>query len=85
MTTALKVAAVGVIGAGAMGNGIAQVAATNGHRVMLFDTDPAAVQRAMGIIARNLSRAATTASFSPAVNDAGESRLPDSLCFSAPS
>ena len=57
MTTALKVSAVGVIGAGAMGNGIAQVAATNGHRVVLFDTDPAAVQRALGIIARNLSRA----------------------------
>src|SRR5829696_6475601 len=56
MTRALKVSAVGVIGAGAMGNGIAQVAATNGHRVVLFDTNPAAVQRALGIIARNLSR-----------------------------
>jgi 3-hydroxybutyryl-CoA dehydrogenase len=37
---------VGVIGAGAMGAGIAQVAAVHGHAVLLADAQPAAVARA---------------------------------------
>lgn len=40
-----KKTAVGVIGAGTMGSGIAQVAATCGHRVSVFDTDADARQR----------------------------------------
>ena len=38
---------VGVIGAGAMGSGIAQVAATAGHSVLLFDTRKEAVEKAI--------------------------------------
>jgi 3-hydroxybutyryl-CoA dehydrogenase len=38
---------VGVIGSGAMGAGIAQVAASAGYRVKLFDTRPDAVSRAL--------------------------------------
>jgi 3-hydroxybutyryl-CoA dehydrogenase len=37
---------VGVIGAGAMGSGIAQVAAVAGHKVVLFDTNAVAVDKA---------------------------------------
>jgi 3-hydroxybutyryl-CoA dehydrogenase len=37
---------VGVVGAGAMGAGIAQVAAAAGHRVVLADAAPAAIARA---------------------------------------
>jgi 3-hydroxybutyryl-CoA dehydrogenase len=37
---------VGVVGAGAMGAGIAQVAAAHGHRVLLADAFPAALTRA---------------------------------------
>ena len=37
---------VGVVGAGAMGAGIAQVAAAHGHTVLLADAHPAAVARA---------------------------------------
>jgi 3-hydroxybutyryl-CoA dehydrogenase len=37
---------VGVVGAGAMGAGIAQVAAANGHAVILADAQPAALLRA---------------------------------------
>jgi 3-hydroxybutyryl-CoA dehydrogenase len=37
---------VGIIGAGAMGAGIAQVAAAAGHPVVLFDVQPAALEKA---------------------------------------
>mgnify|MGYP000462792003 CR=1 FL=1 len=39
-------AAIGVLGSGAMGVGIAQVAASAGHQVVLCDADPAALVRA---------------------------------------
>ena len=38
---------VAVIGSGAMGAGIAQVAATAGHQVLLFDTRPDAADKAI--------------------------------------
>ena len=38
---------IGIVGAGAMGRGIAQIAAQAGSTVRLFDTQPAAVQRAV--------------------------------------
>ncbi len=48
MTTALsKDAIVAVVGAGAMGAGIAQVAAVAGHRVLLLDNRPQAAQLAI--------------------------------------
>ncbi|HUX33728.1 MAG TPA: 3-hydroxyacyl-CoA dehydrogenase NAD-binding domain-containing protein [Gemmatimonadaceae bacterium] len=47
---------VGVVGAGAMGSGIAQVAATRGHRVILADAIPAALDRARSAIAKSLDR-----------------------------
>jgi len=45
---------VGVIGAGAMGAGIAQVAAQAGHRVLMFDAQPGAVERAIAQAAGSL-------------------------------
>ena len=47
---------VGVVGAGAMGTGIAQVAAVAGHRVVLADADASAVERARVAIAKVLTR-----------------------------
>lgn len=47
---------VGVIGAGAMGAGIAQVAAMNGHRVVIADALPASVGRAREMHAKALAR-----------------------------
>jgi 3-hydroxybutyryl-CoA dehydrogenase len=48
---------IGVIGAGAMGRGIAQVAAAAGCQVRLFDTNPAVVDDAAEFIAKMLNRA----------------------------
>ena len=47
---------VGVLGAGAMGSGIAQVAATHGHTVVLGDAQAAACEAAYDRIARALTR-----------------------------
>jgi 3-hydroxybutyryl-CoA dehydrogenase len=55
MTEALpRDAIVGVIGAGAMGAGIAQVAAQTGHRVLLADAQAGAVERALNRMAKDL-------------------------------
>ena len=47
---------VGVIGAGAMGSGIAQVAAAAGHRVILGDANAAAVEKARARSAKSMAR-----------------------------
>jgi 3-hydroxybutyryl-CoA dehydrogenase len=47
---------VGVAGAGAMGSGIAQVAATRGHRVVIADASPDAIARAREGHATSLAR-----------------------------
>jgi 3-hydroxybutyryl-CoA dehydrogenase len=47
---------VGVVGAGAMGSGIAQVAATAGHDVVLYDAQEEAVARALSSIGKGLTR-----------------------------
>lgn len=47
---------VGVVGAGAMGSGIAQLAAMAGHHTVLFDTDAGALTRAVAGIEKNLAR-----------------------------
>jgi 3-hydroxybutyryl-CoA dehydrogenase len=47
---------IGVIGSGTMGAGIAQVAATAGHKVYVFDTSKAALQKAEQSISKILNR-----------------------------
>ena len=52
-----------VIGAGTMGSGIAQVAATSGYSVALMDVIPEQLERARATIARSVG-----ASLSPAIS-----------------
>jgi 3-hydroxybutyryl-CoA dehydrogenase len=47
---------IAIIGAGQMGSGIAQVAATHHHSVILVDRDEAFVNRGVAAIERNLAR-----------------------------
>ena len=47
---------IGVVGAGTMGNGIAQVAARAGHHVILHDVRQEFLQRGMGTIDKSLQR-----------------------------
>jgi 3-hydroxybutyryl-CoA dehydrogenase len=45
-----------VVGAGTMGNGIAQVAGTSGYRVTCMDVQPAALEKAKATIARSAAK-----------------------------
>ena len=49
---------IAVLGAGTMGNGIAQVFAQGGHDVTLRDVDPRALERAMGQVDKSLGKLA---------------------------
>ena len=49
---------IGIIGTGAMGSGIAQVAATAGNEVKIYDANNVAMQRALETIRLNLRRIA---------------------------
>ena len=54
----MEIKRVGVIGAGTMGNGIAQVFASNGREVVLIDTVPAALDAALGRIEKSVRKIA---------------------------
>ena len=56
MDALAKGSVVAVIGSGAMGSGIAQVAASAGYRVKLFDTRPDAVAAAIEGITKVYAR-----------------------------
>lgn len=61
----MNVDRVAVVGAGAMGSGIAHVCALAGLQVALFDADPDAADRAKRTIARNLDRQVSKGRISP--------------------
>ena len=51
-----SVISVGVVGAGQMGSGIAQVCAMSGHPTLLWDADSAALERALNSIRNQLQK-----------------------------
>ena len=66
---------VGVIGAGAMGRGIAQVAAAGGINVLMMDARPGAAQEAREFISKMLGRAAEKGGISRQEADAATNRI----------
>ena len=77
-----------VIGAGTMGNGIAQVAATSGYRVTCMDVVPVALEKAKAVIGKSTAKllekekisaeqkaAADTIEFAPDMSAIGEADL----------
>ena len=52
----MEIKTIGVVGAGQMGNGIAQVAAYSGLRVVMSDIADAFVQKGIGTISKNLAK-----------------------------
>ena len=71
----MTITTVGVIGAGTMGNGIAQVFAQSGFNVRLHDAAPGAVDRARATIEKSLGRFVDKGKLTAADKDATLGRL----------
>ncbi len=59
-----------VVGAGTMGNGIAQVAATSGYQVTMMDIVPGQVERAQAAIAKSIDKLISKAAINEAQKQA---------------
>ncbi|HKO15465.1 MAG TPA: 3-hydroxyacyl-CoA dehydrogenase NAD-binding domain-containing protein [Gemmatimonadaceae bacterium] len=68
-------ALVGVVGAGAMGSGIAQVVAAAGHTVLLADVNPGAVEKARATISNALQRLIEKGRLAAATRDQIQGRI----------
>jgi len=71
----MEIRRIGVVGAGTMGNGIAQVFAQSGYDVTLCDTFPAAIEKAKGTIDKSLAKFVEKGKLSAADRDAALGRL----------
>ena len=75
----MEVKVFGVIGAGQMGNGIAQIAAMSGLNVIMNDIQDAFVERGLKTITGNLARGVEKAKMTPAEKDAILGRIQTSV------
>jgi 3-hydroxybutyryl-CoA dehydrogenase len=66
---------VAVLGAGTMGNGIAQVFAQHGHAVVLRDVEPAILERARAQIDKSLAKLAEKGKLAPGEREAALGRI----------
>ena len=71
----LQIRAVGVIGAGTMGNGIAQVLAAAGYPVTMRDLKPEYLDRGMVTITKSFDRLVSHQKLMPEQRDAALSRI----------
>lgn len=74
---------VGVVGAGTMGNGIAQVFATAGYNVIMRDIKDEFVARGLATIRKSLERMASRAKITPEAKDAALGRIETTTEMSA--
>lgn len=73
-----KIHNIGVIGAGTMGHGIAQVAAVSGYPVKLVDIDGAALERGLAAVQKSLDKLVGKGRLEAEVRDAALERLTSS-------
>ncbi|MCX2900522.1 3-hydroxybutyryl-CoA dehydrogenase [Pseudomonas mandelii] len=73
---------VGVIGAGTMGNGIAQVSAVAGYRVLMLDINDEALERGLSALKRNLERQVSKQTLSSAQAEDAIARVQTSTDYS---
>ena len=77
----MTIQSVGVIGAGTMGNGIAQVCAVAGLDVVMVDINAAAVERGITQINKSLDRLVKKEVLSMAAKDAALQRIKGSVSY----
>lgn len=75
MLSLREIKTIAVCGAGTMGAGIAQVAAVSGYHTLLFDIQPAMLDKAKAQIAKNLDTAVAKGKLSVADSAATQDRL----------
>ncbi|WP_296762113.1 3-hydroxybutyryl-CoA dehydrogenase [Sediminimonas sp.] len=75
----MEIERIGVIGAGQMGNGIAHVMALAGYEVLLTDISQDALNEAVALIDRNLTRQVSREKISQAEKDAAMARIGTTL------
>ena len=77
----MQVGTIGVIGAGVMGSGIAQVAATKGIDVILLDVNEKAVKTGIDAVEGRLGRIVAKGKMSPAEKDAAVRRIKPTTAY----
>ncbi len=75
MSTLNNSAVIGVIGSGAMGSGIAQVAATAGHNVIIYDNNSAQLEKAKAGLQSTMNKLVEKGKFSRETADQIVSRI----------
>ena len=78
----MTIQTIGVIGAGTMGNGIAQVCAAAGYRVLMLDINDDALERGLSALTRNLERQVSKQTLSSAQAEAAIARVQTSTDYS---
>jgi 3-hydroxybutyryl-CoA dehydrogenase len=71
----MPIRAVGVVGCGLMGSGIAQVAAQAGHSVVVREVNEQLVEKGLQSIGKNMERLVTKGTLSAADRDAAKARI----------
>ena len=74
---------ISVIGAGTMGNGIAQACAVSGLSVVMVDIDDAAVQRGLATVSGSLDRLVKKDKLTPEAKAAAMARIQGSTDYAA--
>ncbi|HET7078913.1 MAG TPA: 3-hydroxybutyryl-CoA dehydrogenase [Chloroflexia bacterium] len=77
----MDIKTIGVVGAGTMGNGIAQVCAQAGYHVIMNDREDAFVQRGLSSISKSLGKLAEKGKFSAEERDAIYGRITPSTAL----
>ena len=78
-----EIARVGIVGAGQMGNGIAHVCALAGLSVTMLDVKAEALDKAMGVMARNMERQVNRKLISAEDKDAALARIVTTTDYAA--
>lgn len=79
----MQITTVGIIGAGTMGNGIAQACAVSGLQVVMVDISDAAVTKGLATVAGSLERLIKKEKITPFERDAALARIQVSTSYDA--
>ncbi len=71
----MSIEQIAVIGAGTMGNGIAQVCAVAGYQVLLVDVSDAALERGVATLSKNLERQVNKGTLAADIAEAAKTRI----------